>query len=89
MPWAPWGGVGESGFGRLSGREGLLEFVHPVHVVKPLAPLRRMWWYPYGDETKATLGSATRMFGAPTLGGKIDAFRDFSANVGKALRSKF
>lgn len=89
MPWGPWGGVGESGFGRLSGPQGLLEFVYPVHVVKPLAPLRRIWWYPYNEETRLTLESSLRAFTAPTLGKKLEAAKVFSANVGKAIRSKF
>ncbi|MQB00826.1 MAG: aldehyde dehydrogenase family protein [Actinobacteria bacterium] len=89
MPWGPWGGVGESGFGRLSGPQGLLEFVYPVHVVKPLGLMRRVWWYPYNEESRATLDSSTRMFTAPTLGKKLEAAKIFGANVGKALSSKF
>jgi acyl-CoA reductase-like NAD-dependent aldehyde dehydrogenase len=88
MPWGPWGGVGESGFGRLNGTEGLLEFVYPVHVVKPLAPLRRMWWYPYNDESRQVLEASAKGFTAPTLAGKLEAAKLFTANVGKALRSK-
>ncbi len=44
----PYGGVGASGFGRLLGREGLLEFVRTKAVVTARPLLRREpYWYPY------------------------------------------
>ena len=89
MPWGPWGGVGGSGFGRLSGPQGLLEFVYPVHVVKALASMRRMWWYPNNEESRLTLESSLRFFTAPTLRKKLEAAKIFGTNVGKATRSKF
>src|SRR5207247_982505 len=33
-PWGLWGGVGQSGYGRLHGRLGLREFAVPVHVAR-------------------------------------------------------
>ncbi len=46
----PWGGMGESGFGRSHGVEGLLEFTQ-THVVdrtrRGLFEFKRPWWYPY------------------------------------------
>jgi succinate-semialdehyde dehydrogenase/glutarate-semialdehyde dehydrogenase len=43
-PWAPWGGVGESGYGRLQGTAGLLEFVVPTTVARNLTPkMKRVW----------------------------------------------
>ena len=36
--WTPWGGVGESGYGRINGIYGLREFSVPVHVARSIAP---------------------------------------------------
>jgi succinate-semialdehyde dehydrogenase/glutarate-semialdehyde dehydrogenase len=46
--WGTWGGVGESGFGRLNGELGLLEFTVPTHVSYSSMPkLKRGFWFPY------------------------------------------
>src|ERR671932_1016078 len=37
-PWGLWGGIGESGYGRLHGVQGLREFAVPVHVARTLVP---------------------------------------------------
>jgi hypothetical protein len=34
MPWLPFGGVGDSGFGRVHGEDGLREFARPKAITK-------------------------------------------------------
>lgn len=90
VPFAPWGGIGESGYGRLSGRQGLMEFVYPEHVTKKVTPgLKSLWWYPYDEATQATLRGATELLSAPGVKRKVDAARSIAANIGSALRGKF
>src|SRR5207249_11917779 len=44
-PWGLWGGVGESGYGRLHGAVGLREFAYPVHIAENVLPMvKRVWW---------------------------------------------
>jgi len=55
----PWGGVGESGFGRSHGTEGLLEFVRPKVVERTrrfLPEFKRPWWFPYGPQQQELMG---------------------------------
>ena len=88
-PWAPWGGVGESGYGRLNGRFGLMEFVYPVHVSRNLLPaIKRPWYYPYDDATTATFDAAVRVLASPSIGDKVKAVSEFMGAVGPAIRSK-
>jgi len=47
-PQLPWGGVGESGYGRTRGEEGLLEMVRPQALSTDRIPVpRSLFWYPY------------------------------------------
>jgi len=47
----PWGGSGESGFGRTHGEEGFAELVEPHHVhVDRGRFARELWWHPYDRE---------------------------------------
>jgi succinate-semialdehyde dehydrogenase/glutarate-semialdehyde dehydrogenase len=53
---APFGGVRESGFGRVHGEEGLrsmCELRHVNHDRVPVGP-REPFWYPYGERTYRT-----------------------------------
>jgi acyl-CoA reductase-like NAD-dependent aldehyde dehydrogenase len=87
--WAPWGGTGESGFGRLSGRYGLREFVMPVSVARSSTPwLPRLWWYPYTEDTVRSVRSATEMIAARELRTKVRALGSFAVAATKALRQK-
>lgn len=46
----PWGGIKESGFGRVHSDLGFLEFVNIKHVHKPapwVVPFKSLWWFPY------------------------------------------
>lgn len=86
--WTTWGGVGESGYGRLNGVLGLQEFSVPVHVAKPLLPGKRLWWYPYDEPTRAALRGATQLFGSPRLADKLTAIAALVSNGGRALKNK-
>ncbi len=89
MPWAPWGGVGESGFGRLNGELGLREFSVPVHVTRNLVPkLKKLWWYPYDQATEDTLRGVAAVLGAPGIGNKAKAIGGMLGNIKKAVKAK-
>jgi len=88
-PWAPWGGVGESGFGRLNGRYGLREFAVPVNVARNALPaLRRVWWYPYDEPSNETLRGIIDVIAAPTFATKAKGLGKLAANAGRALKNK-
>ena len=88
-PWAPWGGTGESGFGRLSGRYGIREFVQPVNLQRSTTPwLPRLWWYPYTDNTIRSVRSITELMASRTLGAKAKALGTFTVSAVKTLREK-
>jgi acyl-CoA reductase-like NAD-dependent aldehyde dehydrogenase len=88
-PWTAWGGVGESGYGRLMGEFGLREFVVPTTVARSLTPgMKRLWWYPYDEATNATLRAATRLLSAPTWPEKVTELRSLLGSAGRALKSK-
>src|SRR5438093_11250869 len=89
VPWGPWGGIHESGYGRLQGELGLREFCAPVHVATNMVPrLKRLWWYPYDEATNAALRAFAEMLSAPTLSEKGAAARTLVVNVARSIRSK-
>lgn len=89
IPWSPWGGAGESGFGRLNGKQGLREFTIPVHVQENATPkLRRLWWYPYDDAQEKVVRALAETITAPKLGAKAKALGAALKNLRKALKSK-
>lgn len=47
LPEAPWGGVKESGLGRIGGVESLRALCHPKHINGPRFDLELPWGYPY------------------------------------------
>lgn len=88
-PWAPWGGVGESGYGRINGVSGLREFVYPVAVGRNVTPMmKRLWWYPYDEATEKTLLGATRLLTSRSLAEKARALPELLQNARAALRNK-
>jgi acyl-CoA reductase-like NAD-dependent aldehyde dehydrogenase len=63
---ASWGGVKGSGFGRSSGRYGLLECSRVVFVDEDRGRLRPAWWYPYEPRTEAGLRALLDvLYGSP------------------------
>ncbi len=56
-PELPWGGVGQSGFGRTHGDEGLLDATWAQVVEAPRLGLKakRPWWYPYGRDLEIAM----------------------------------
>lgn len=88
-PWAPWGGIGESGYGRLQGIAGLREFTAPTHIARNLTPgMKRVWWYPYDEASQASLAAMAKMFGSSTLRGRLDGLKTLGKSVGKAIKGK-
>ena len=89
MPWSPWGGVGESGFGRLNGALGMQEFCTPVHVAHNLMPgMKKLWWYPYGDNVEGLFKDMTQALGSPSLSQKASAVGSLLKHAGAALKEK-
>jgi acyl-CoA reductase-like NAD-dependent aldehyde dehydrogenase len=88
-PWAPWGGVGESGYGRLNGIYGIREFTVPTHVgTNGPMRLKRLFWYPYGEATTEALRAVTETLSAPSMSGKLASARRLAGSVSKALKEK-
>ncbi|MFN2595198.1 MAG: aldehyde dehydrogenase family protein, partial [Actinomycetota bacterium] len=86
--WAPWGGVGESGFGRLNGVEGLREFVIPVHVARPMLKQKRLFWYPYSENAREMTEGVVQLLGAQSLSERLSGARRMASNVTKAIKEK-
>ena len=87
--WTPWGGVGQSGYGRINGVYGLREFSVPTHVMRSLTPrMKKLWWYPYDADTTTALRSFSEMLAAPTVGDKARAAGRLVPHAINALRNK-
>jgi acyl-CoA reductase-like NAD-dependent aldehyde dehydrogenase len=80
IPYLPWGGVGDSGYGRTRGREGLLDMTYTqAFSAERFAPLpREFFWYPYTEFKTRLLYSFLRFLYAPTLRERIQSL--FSKN---------
>ena len=62
IPSLPFGGVGESGFGRSNGLEGLREMTRSRSIlVDRLGLEREPWWFPY-DRNSERMLRATLLF---------------------------
>jgi acyl-CoA reductase-like NAD-dependent aldehyde dehydrogenase len=87
--WAPWGGIGESGYGRLNGRLGLHEFVYPVTIGRNAIPrMKRLWWYPYDEATEDAFRHSIGALSAPAIGDKLRHVPDLVKSARRALRAK-
>jgi acyl-CoA reductase-like NAD-dependent aldehyde dehydrogenase len=87
--WSPWGGVGESGFGRLNGIQGIREFVYAVNVTRNTnTKIPRLWWYPYDDASERAFRSIADLFGSPSVGTRFRGFTSLVRNASTALREK-
>jgi acyl-CoA reductase-like NAD-dependent aldehyde dehydrogenase len=80
IPGLAFGGVGESGFGRTHGEDGLRELTRTKSVLVDRLGLRREpWWFPYSRSRERMLKAAAlwRMKGGirGAVGGLLQAFR--------------
>lgn len=58
MPETPWGGIKESGMGRVHGAQGLEEMSRVLHICDEWINLGKSpWWFPYTKEQYKTLSS--------------------------------
>ncbi|MDB4946285.1 MAG: Aldehyde dehydrogenase [Labilithrix sp.] len=75
LPSAPWGGVGETGWGITGSPLALDHLTRPrLVLVDRNRAKREMWWYPYTPTLKKiALAFAALRGGAPGLGGRLGA----------------
>ena len=88
VPWMPWGGVGESGYGRINGPHGLREFTFPVHVGRKILPGKSVWWYPYDEPTTEALRATIEMFAARSWGQRLKHIPRIARGMTRAIRAK-
>lgn len=60
IPSLPWGGCGDSGFGRTHGHDGLKEMTHSIHVHTNGGNFKSPWWFPYTDSTRSAFRTLAR-----------------------------
>jgi len=88
-PWGAWGGVGDSGYGRLHGFLGLQEFAAPVHVATTLVSgMKKAWWYPYDRSTLEAFRAFADIVGSEHLGVRLRALATVAPKAIKAIRAK-
>jgi len=64
LPETPWGGVKQSGIGRVHGRRGLEELCEIRHINRPRLRLPPLWTFPYReDRYRAFRWAMRRLFG--------------------------
>ena len=87
--WAPWGGIGESGYGRIKGYEGLHEMTYPVHMSQTAGPMmKRIIWYPYTDEVKESMRAMIDVLAAPDVGTKLRGVRTIVRDLRKVMKDR-
>jgi len=88
-PWGLWGGVGESGYGRLHGKLGVREFAVPVHVAANITPkMKRAWWYPYDRATEQALGAMAQVLSTAGVVRRVRPMARLVASYVRAVRDK-
>jgi acyl-CoA reductase-like NAD-dependent aldehyde dehydrogenase len=89
MPWGPWGGVGESGFGRLNGEIGIREFTIPTHVAHNLtSKMKKLYWYPYDEDSAATFRALSTVLGARGIGAKAAGIKELLGRFGRVVKTR-
>jgi acyl-CoA reductase-like NAD-dependent aldehyde dehydrogenase len=89
MAWAPWGGAGESGFGRLNGPLGVQEFSIATHVAHSLMPhMKKLHWYPNDEAQEMGLRAVAKVVGSRDIGSKLAGVKEVLGGMGKALKSR-
>jgi acyl-CoA reductase-like NAD-dependent aldehyde dehydrogenase len=87
--WGTWGGVGESGFGRLNGELGLLEFTVPTHVSYSATPkLKRGFWFPYDAASDRLTRSLIDFLGSKDAPHKLKAIKGVMKDFMKIAKSR-
>lgn len=80
----PWGGVGDSGFGRSHGEEGLLETTWTQVVERGrVAEIKKPWWYPYGPEQRRVFRQFVRAVAADHLPTRARALARMSRHAAR------
>jgi succinate-semialdehyde dehydrogenase/glutarate-semialdehyde dehydrogenase len=68
------GGVKESGYGRVHGKEGLLEMVYPKYYEIERAPrFKKLWWYSYDADMLSFFETATDFLFSRTIFVRVKA----------------
>jgi len=89
-PWGTWGGVGESGFGRLNGELGLLEFTVPTHVSYPAMPkMKRGFWFPYDDGSGRLTRALIDFLGTREAPKRLTAVKEIVKDFAKIAKSRW
>jgi acyl-CoA reductase-like NAD-dependent aldehyde dehydrogenase len=71
----PWGGVRESGIGRVHGEMGLRDLCHAQVVTYDLAgQVKQMWWYPYSEAHYGFMKNITILLGGTGFFNRLKAF---------------
>jgi len=76
LPALPWGGVGETGYGRTRGKEGLLEMTTTQGISFDLIPVsvsEMLIWYPHTPQKHNLLTRIIAFMQGPTLKEQIKA----------------
>ncbi len=86
----PWGGVKESGFGRVRSDMGIFEFVNVRHIHKPRSRLfvfKSWWWFPYTPFQYETFKQALQLYRRSWFD-RIRAFPHFLWNLAQFLKKE-
>lgn len=81
FPDLPWGGVKDTGFGRVQGRAGLLEMVTPKVIVHETLPVNRLWWFNYDLQSYRLFRQVLVLFTRKSLFTKIKTLLAMPKNL--------
>ena len=89
MGWAPWGGTGESGFGRLNGVYGVREFAVPTHHAQSVTPkMHKPYWFPYNTAQQQTIKGIIGAIGERTTAKKLAGISKIASAYVSTMRSR-